>query len=402
MPAHNRATTRTTSAILLVGAVAGVAALAGCQPAGKSSATAPDPIRLGTMASLTGDDAANGEMKMMIQAQQMAVREANEAGGVLGRKVELLVEDEGCDPGTGVLAANKLIAQHVVVSVGGACSSSTVPALKIFHDAGVPMIIPAANSTELLTPGYDSVFLVSGTVKAEAQFALESMQKLGSHRVAVVHDGTSFPETLAQATVDIAARSGSSIAVGAHLKLSQGAPSYSRIAQKVVETGADTVFYTGYATEAHQLILDLHAAGYTGKIIGSDGVGISEELLKDVNEGQAASIYRITLAVPQFMPALAPWSEHFTAATGSAPLAFTPEAYDAVKIALDAIRRAGSLDPAAVRQAVARTSDLKLLTGNPRFNPDGTRVDPTFLLLSTKSGILSLVASNRDVTASVG
>ncbi len=119
---------------------------------------------------LTGD---NGEVgQRLVEAQQMAVKEVNDAGGVLGHRVELVTGDDACDSGTAVVKANDLVGEDIAVSVGGACSQATVPALKVFRDAGIPMIIPASNSTDLLAPGYDSVFLLSGTTKIEAQRAL--------------------------------------------------------------------------------------------------------------------------------------------------------------------------------------------------------------------------------------
>ena len=169
---------------------------------GCSEPDKPDPapiVRLGTLMPLTGD---NGEVgQRMVDAQQMAVKEANDAGGVLGHRVELVTGDDACDSGTAVEMANELVGEDITVSVGGGCSQATVPALKVFRDAGIPMIIPASNSTDLLAPGYDSVFLLSGTTKIEAQRAVVAMAKLGTRRLAVVHDGTSFPQTLAAATV---------------------------------------------------------------------------------------------------------------------------------------------------------------------------------------------------------
>ena len=98
------------------------------------------------------------------------------------------------------------------------------------------MIIPAANSTDLLAPGYDSVFLLSGTTKLEAQRAVAVMGRLDTRRLAVVDDGTSFPETLAAATVAGVRQPGSTITLATQLKLSQGATSYPRIVQAVLAT----------------------------------------------------------------------------------------------------------------------------------------------------------------------
>ena len=187
--------------IRAVAAVFVLALLAG----GLSACSGPDKpapapkVRLGTLMPLTGDAGPVGQR--MVDAQQMAVKEANDAGGVLGYQVELVTGDAKCDPETAVEKANEMVSEDITVWVGGYCSKATVPVLKVFRDAGIPMIIPAANSTDLLAPGYDSVFLLSGTSKIEAQRAVAAMGRLDTRRLAVVDDGTSFPETLAAATV---------------------------------------------------------------------------------------------------------------------------------------------------------------------------------------------------------
>jgi branched-chain amino acid transport system substrate-binding protein len=375
---------------MLATAVLATGALAGCGKKDDQGPASPGVIRLGALVPLSGGNSPSGQA--MVDAQQLAVREANDAGGVLGRRVELVVEDDACDPGTAVAAATKVIARDITVSVGGYCSSATVPTMKIFRDARIPMVIPLSNSAELLQPKYDSVFLVCGTAAAEASFAVTSMVRLGGHRLAVVHDGTSFPLSLADSTVnDAGATAG--ISVAGQFALSQGAPSYLRIAEQIIGSGADIVYYTGYYAEANQLILDLRVAGFTGKIMVGDGA-VDGPLLQNLTPQQSNDVYGTTMMVPEFMPALADWSARFTKAVGHAPGPSTPESYDAVKLALDAIRRAGSLDRSAVRQAIAATTQLPLLSGDPRFNPDGTRVSPTFLLLAVRDNRFAYVSSN--------
>ena len=365
-----------------------LALLAGCGDAGEATEAAPPEegvVRLGTLVPLTGRSSHSGES--MLNAARMAVDEANSAGGVLGKRVELIAEDDACDPGTAVTAAQTLVKKDIAVSVGGYCSSAVVPTLKIFRAAGVPMIVAQANSTDLIIPRYDSVFLLCGTVAAEAEFAVGWMKRLGGTRLAVVHDGTSFPMTLAESTVASAGRAGG-LAVTETLKLSQGAPSYARIAASVLAGKADIVYFTGYYAEANQLIGDLRDAGFAGKIVVGDGAA-DGPLLRDLKPAQTKGVYGTALIFPQFVPELAEWSARYRSAVGSAPGPSTVEAYDAVRVALDAIRRAGSLDRARIRAALAGT-DTTAMSGPVSFNPDGTRTKPTFLLLRAQGGQFTL------------
>lgn len=372
----------------LLSCVAGLVLLAGCG-AGEAATEAAQPgegvVRLGTLVPLTGRSSHSGAS--MLNAARLAVDEANAAGGVLGKRVELVAEDDACDPGTAVAAAQTLLKKDIAVSVGGYCSSAVVPTLKIFRAAGVPMIVAQANSTDLIKPAYDSVFLICGTVAAEAEFAVGWMKRLGGTRLAVVHDGTSFPMTLAESTVAAAQRSGA-LAVTGSLKLSQGAPSYARIAASVLAGKADIVYFTGYYAEASQLIGDLRDAGFAGKIVVGDGAA-DGPLLRDLTPVQRRGVYGTALIFPQFVPELAEWSARYRTAVGAPPGPSTVEAYDAVRVALDAIRRAGSLDRAKIREAIAAT-DTTAMSGPVSFNADGTRTKPTFLMLRAEGGRFAL------------
>jgi branched-chain amino acid transport system substrate-binding protein len=372
---------------LLSGVVAAAVllAVAACGETAAPSSPTPGTVRLGTLVPLTGRSSPSGEA--MVNAARLAVSEANAAGGVLGRQVELIVEDDACDPGTAVTAARTLVGKDIVASVGGYCSSATVPTLKIFRAAGVPMIVAQSNSTDLLAPGYNSVFLICGTVVAEADFAVDWMKRLGGTRLAVVHDGTSFPITLAESTAATAKHSGG-LTVTGEFELSQGAPSYTRIARSVLSGKADIVYYTGYYAEANQLIKDLRGAGFTGKILVGDGA-TDGPLLAGLTKSQARDVYGTALIFPEFLPELAGWSKRYQAAYGEAPGPSTVEAYDAVKVALDAIKRAGTTDHEAVRTAIAST-DLEAMSGPLSFNGDGTRTIPKFLLLRAENGKFGL------------
>lgn len=372
--------------------LAAVLLAAGLSSCGKTDKvdTPPAVVRLGALVALTGDNGAAG--RRMVGAFQMAVKEANDAGGVLGRQVELVILDDACEPGTAVAKANELVAKDIAVSVGGVCSKGAVPVLKVFREAGIPMIIPAANSTDLLVPRYNSVFLLSGTTKIEAQRAVTEIARLGTRRLALIDDGTSFPETLAAATVVSIRQPDSKITLAADLTLTQGAPSYPRIVEAVLRQNADLVFFTGYYPEAATLIRELRTAGYTGNIMLSDA-GTDPVLLTMLSPAQADGVYGLSLPVPQFEPRAAIWAERYRAAYGEKPGPWTMQAYDAARLALNAIERAGSLDHEAIRKAIAATvpGDILLLSGPAAFNPDGTRVDPAFVLLQVRDGAFTYV-----------
>ncbi|MEV4414821.1 branched-chain amino acid ABC transporter substrate-binding protein [Catellatospora sp. NPDC049609] len=373
--------------VMLTAALCGVVAACGGSPEPDAK---PQVVRLGALVPLTGDNAPTG--KRLLEAYQIAIQDANEAGGVLGRQVELVVGDDACDPGTAVVKANEMIGRDITVSVGGGCSVAAVPTLKVFHTAGIPMIIPAANSTDLLVPGYNSVFLLSGTTTVEASHAVAAMESMGRKRLLVIDDGTSFPETIADAAVTDMRDNGGKLSLVGQMTISQGANSYPRVVDTVEETNADLVFFTGYYPEAARVIRDLRDSGFQGAIMLSDA-GTDPTLFDQLTPKQEQGVYGITLPLAQFEPRATQWAAKYRASYGHEPGPFTMQAYDAVRLSLNAIQRAGTVDREAVRQAIAGTTpaDIELLSGPARFQANGTQPNPTFVLLQIKNGEFALV-----------
>ncbi|GGQ86565.1 branched-chain amino acid ABC transporter substrate-binding protein [Couchioplanes azureus] len=367
--------------LVAIGAAVVTLAVGGC--AAPDQPAAAEPIRIGALLPLSGGNAPSGQAD--VAAARLAVDEVNAAGGLLGRPVELVVKDDACDPATAVIAANELVAADVVASVGGFCSNATIPTLKIFHTAGIPAVVPLANSTDLLAPGYNSAFLISGTTRDEAKMAHAWMRELHTARLAVVDDGTSYSVSLAQST----AAADSGIVVALQSRLSQDADDYTDLARRVIDGRADMVYFTGYYVEAGRLIKDLRKAGYTGKIMLADGC-IDAEIFKHTPKADAEGVYGTSFPMPQFQPGIEDWTARYRTANGVEPLPSTLETYDATKLTLDAVRRAGTIERQAVRDAIAST-DSTLTTGRVRFTANGARENPTFLRVQVRDGVFTLL-----------
>ncbi len=160
-----------------------------------SDGSGDGPIKVAMVIPISGSSAPTGEY--MQNGAQLAIDEINENGGVLdGRELELLVGDEACDAQQAVASANKAVSAGAVISVGGYCSGATLPQLPIFEKANIPMIIPAANSQDLVNQKLKNVFLINGTGKQQSTAALDFITKSGFKTVALVDDNTSYSKDI--------------------------------------------------------------------------------------------------------------------------------------------------------------------------------------------------------------
>jgi branched-chain amino acid transport system substrate-binding protein len=241
----------------------------------------------------------------------------------------------------------------------------------------MPHVEPSANSTDLLKTPYDGLHLLIGTADDEAATAVPWLPALGAHRTLVVHDGTSFPFTLAQGVHKalVAAKQDPPDP----LQLNQGALTYAPVVKQIMATKVDSVFYTGYYAEAGVLVKDLRAGGFTGPIIVGDG---ATDLSMRTIAGPKSmkNLFFVTPPMPSTTPSAAAWLKAYVAAAGRQPGTYSMQAYTAVMVMSDAVRRAGSTDHAAVRKALAST-DYASPFGAVKFDARGVNNATGFQLL---------------------
>ena len=343
------------------------------------------PIKLGMVVPISGSSAPTGTY--MQNGAQMAVDEINAAGGVNGRQLELQVEDEACDAQQGVASATKLVSSGVVVSVGGYCSGATLPQLPIFEKAGVPMIIPAANSQDLVKQGLKNVFLINGTGLQQSSAALKFIKKQGYATVALVDDNTSYStdittETESQITAD------GSVEVVLNTSVTAGESDYSSVVRDIMGANPDLVYWTGYYQEGGLVINQLMKAGFTGKIMVADG-SVDPSLAEIAGDG-AEGVYATMTQTPDTLEGADEWIGHYKAAFSSDPGPYSIQAYDAVRLAAEAIKNAGSTDGDKIIAALESIDGFSMFSGPLQFTPEHTLVSGGFVILVIKDGAFVL------------
>ncbi|MDR3154371.1 MAG: branched-chain amino acid ABC transporter substrate-binding protein, partial [Deltaproteobacteria bacterium] len=238
---------------------------------GPSPAAAQDTLKVGFGGALLGSLATYGLSNLY--GIEFAVHKANEAGGVLGRQVELVKEDDSCKPELGSSAAAKLASQGIRLVLGHTCSGATHTALSVY---GSSAIVISSSATDIaLTDSGDNPYFFRTTPRDDAQSTLQVklLKAKGFKKVAILHDKGDYGKSLAElAEALIKSEADSGIEVAFVEGVTSGQLAYDAVAAKVKDSGADAVIWGGYYNDASKLALGFRDKGVSAVIIGADGL----------------------------------------------------------------------------------------------------------------------------------
>ncbi len=347
----------------------------------------PDTIKLGEFASMTGKEAAFGQN--VNKGTRLAIEESNAAGGVLGRTLELITEDDQSKPGESATVVKKLISRDkVVVILGEITSGRTLEAAPIAQAAKIPLISPGATNVEVTAKG-NYIFRIcfiddfQGTVMAK--FARETLKL---KRVAIL-SSVSSAQSVGLAKYFRERFTSASTAIAAEQKYSEGEKDFRAQLTAIKAAGADGIFVPGYYAEAALICKQARDLGLTLPLLGVDGWE-SPDLLA-IAGAAAEGCYLSTHFSPESKaPVVVAFNERYQKRWGLSANALSVLGYDATMLAIDAIRRAGSTDGAKIRDALAATQDYPAVTGAITF--DANR-NPTknAVVLTVKNGTFTFV-----------
>jgi len=373
---------------LAVGAVAAamLATTTGCGGilggGGSSSSADTGPIKIAAVIPLSGSSAPTGVY--MKNGMQMAVDEINAKGGVLGRQLSLDLEDGACDPTQAAAAANKAVSNGALISVGGYCSGATLPTLPIFNKANIPMIIPAANSQELVNQKLPNVFMINGTGTQQAAAAVKFMVKDGVKSVALVDDNTSYSKDIATETKKDLASDGS-VKVALSTSVTAGESDYSSAVHDIMGANPDMLYWTGYYQEGGLIINQLKAAGFKGKIMVADG-SVDPSLVKIAGSANAEGVFATMTQTPDTIKGAETWIANYNKKFNSAPGPYSTQSYDAVRVAAEAITQAKGTNGADVIKALEGINGFQIFSGPLKFTPEHTLSSGGFQILVVQGG----------------
>ena len=348
-----------------------------------SAALAADTIKIGIAGSHTGDLASYGVPT--VKAAELIVKDVNARGGVLGKKVELVVEDEACKPELATNVATKLVSQKVTAVIGHICSGATKAALRTYKDANIIVISPSATSPELTLSGqYPNFFRTIGSDAMQARLVSDfALNTLKFTKFAVIHDKGDYGKGFAEYAKKYLEESKRAQVV-LYEGVTPGAVDYSAIVQKIKYANVDAVIYGGYHPEAASIIQQMRKKGMKTVFISDDGV--KDQTFIKVAAAYAEGVYasgpKDTTKNPLAVAAIRDHKKAY----GTEPGAFYLNAYSAVLAILNAIEKAKTTEPKAVMKAM-RTHLTDTPLGKIKFNNQGDAIGVDFSMYQVKNGV---------------
>lgn len=347
-----------------------------------ASGFAADTIKLGVAGPHSGDLAPYGIPAM--KAAQLVVKEINAKGGVLGKQVELLIQDDQCKPEIATNTATKLVTQGAHVVLGHICSGATKAAMGIYKDAKIVAMSPSATNPALTQSGdYPNFYRTIASDDMQAKMAVDfAINDLGVKKIAVVHDKGDYGKGFAEFAKKFVEESGKAELV-LYEGVTPGAINYDSIVGKIRKEGADALIFGGYHPEASKLVTSMKRKRVKTLFISDDGVK-DESFLKVAGKA-AEGAYVTGPRDLSSIPLNAQATEAFKAAYGSDPGAFFQEGYSAALALLNAIEKAGSTDYAAVTKAL-QSEYVETPVGKIKFDAKGDAEGVGFSVYNVKDG----------------
>lgn len=356
----------------------------GCGPGGgggpEGAAGGAEPIKIGHFASLTGDTATFGQSAD--RGARMAIDEINAAGGVLGRPLLVVSEDDRSITEEARTAAQKLIQRDGVVALlGEVASSRSLAAAPEAQRAGVPMISPASTNPKVTEVGdyvFRTCFIDPFQGAVMARFAYED---LGARRVAILSD---FKQDYSVGLAEFFRKTFRELGgeIVADERYTSGDIEFRAQLTTIRAAKPEAIFVPGYYTELGLIAKQARELGIDVPLLGGDGWDSAKtlEIGGDAVEGYFFSNH---YAADSDDPKVQDFVKRFEERYGSKPDAMAALAYDAAGILADAIRRAGTTDGPALRDAIAATKDYDGVTGRITIDSDrNARKDAVVLQIS--------------------
>ncbi len=345
-----------------------------------SAAGAQTIVKIGSGAPLTGPNAHYG--KDIENGIQLAIEDLNKSGMTIGGKqvrFEIVSKDDGSDPKTGTQIAQALVDAKVQGVIGHFNSSTTIPASKVYSDAGIPQISPAATNPKYTLQGFSSAFRVVPTDdQLGGNIGRFAVGTLKLKRFAVIDDRTAYGQGVADEFIKAAKAAGGEIVTRQYT--GNQAADFRAILTAVKASKVDGVFYGGMDAQGGPMMRQMKELGLKTPLFGADGI-CSPEMAKLAGESIGSKdLYCSESGVALTeMPGGVAFRDRFKARFGADVQVYSPYAYDATMIMASAMKKANSIDPKSYLPELKRISHSGV-TGKIEFDDKGDLKAPTMTI----------------------
>ena len=370
-------------------------------PAAAAPAPAPAPVatvvKIGHVGPTSGAIAHLG--KDNENGARMAIEELNAAGVMIdGKKVtlELLAEDDAADPKQGTAVAQKLVDSKVAGVIGHLNSGTTIPASKIYSDAGIPQISPSATNPTYTRQGFKTAFrVVADDAQLGGTLGKYAVGTLKGKAIAVIDDRTAYGQGVSEEFTKAVEAAGGKVV--AKEFTTDKATDFNSILTTIKGKKPDVVFFGGMDAVAGPMLKQMKSLGIKAKFMGGDGI-CSTELVK--LGGDAIADDQVYCAEAggvegEAKVGMEEFKTKFKAKFNADVQVYAPYVYDSVKIMVAAMVKANSSDPAKYLPVLAATTDYKGVTGPISFDEKGDIKNGALTLKTVRAGKLETLAVIR-------
>src|SRR5690242_3191854 len=377
---------------ILVALIVSLSLLSACTNQGGGA----DKVRVGVFMSTTGTTANFGISS--VNGIKMAADEINAAGGINGKQVELLVQDDRSDPSEAATIVTKFVTQDQVNAViGEVASSRSLAAAPIAQNAKIPMLTPSSTNPEVTKKGdfiFRSCFIDPYQGAAIAQFAAKT---LGAKAAAIMVDRKNDYSTgLEKVITETFTKLGGKIV--ATQSYQEGDQDFNAQLTSLKGSNPDVIFVPGYYNDVGLIAKQARDKGITVPLIGGDGWD-SEQLYKIGGTALNGSYFTNHYSPYDTEPRVVKFVDDYKKRYNSTPDALAATAYDAANIMFDAIKRSKSLSGPDIRDALAATKAFPGVTGAVTFNEQRDAVKP-IVMIEIKPGGTYAVKERVNVEGS--
>jgi len=363
-----------------------ITSVAGVALAGLTAPVRAQDITIAVAGPMTGPVASIGEQ--MKRGAEAAAAAINDAGGVGGRKIKIVIEDDACDPKQAVAVANLIVGQQIKFVDGHACSGSSIPAADIYADNNVLMMSPASSNPVLTEKGHPTIMRLYGRDDAQGAFIAPWIaEQYKGKTIAILHDKSAYGKGLASVVKDRLNAAG--VTEVMFEGINPGEKDYNAVISKLKGAGAEFVYFGGYHTEAGLMLRQAADQGFKLNLMTGDSIATSEFWQISGPSGEGTLFTFPT--DPRRSPNAAHALEQFKA-QGFDPEGFTLFSYGVVQAIADGVRKAGSDDPKAVAKALESGQPVETVMGPVKFDGKGDIRDPRYDINVWKEGKYAPIA----------